>query len=205
MPGQAIEVEGALDEGVDLLNSWGPEEILTEDGHVVGMKLRKVLSRFDDTGKWNPQYSDERLVVPCQDVIFAVGQRLQVDFLEDSGVEFDRVGRPIIDRDTGECGVPGLFFAGDVGHRSQDRHHRHRPGPRDRHLGPSLPAGVRTSQADRLPPVHPPQYYLQKLYAPSPDEAVVDTPGGRRVPMPEADGMARRHTSGQVELGWPEG
>ncbi|GAB4250865.1 MAG: hypothetical protein Kow00129_11710 [Thermoleophilia bacterium] len=205
MPGQDIEVEGAIEEGVELVHRVGPDSIIVENGKVVGLKVRAISSRFDETGRWNPQYTGEERVIPCDNVIFAVGQTLDIDFLKGSGVQYDDRGRPLIDPATGECGVEGLFFAGDIatgpktiiiamGQAHETAISVHRYLERRPITGP-----------DRLPPVHPPEYYLQKVYAPTPDELLVDTPGGRRRRMPEADPHERRHTNQQIEVGWPKG
>ena len=204
MPGQPIEIQGALEEGVEIMHRWGPDSIVVENGRVAGMKLKKVISRFDATGRWNPQFSEETVVLPCQTVIFAVGQALQINFLKGSGVQFDKVGRPIVDPATGDCGVPGLFLAGDLatgpktiiiamgqGHETAVSVHRYLQGQA---LG-----------EDRRPPVHPKEYYLQKMYAPNPPDFEHFGPGGRRVPMPESDPRERVRTGAQVELGWPKG
>jgi glutamate synthase (NADPH) small chain len=204
MPGQDIEVEGAIEEGVELWHRWGPGKVLVEDGRCVGIRLRKISSRFDETGKWNPQFTGEELDVRCETVIFAVGQALDIPWLEDTGVEFDPVGRPLSDPLTGECGPPGVFLAGDLA-----------TGPRTIIIamghGHEVAISVdrylqgRDLKDDRRPPVHPPEYYLQKMYGKSPDELLVDTPGGRRVRMPESDPHQRIKSNMQVELGWPKG
>jgi NADPH-dependent glutamate synthase beta subunit-like oxidoreductase/formate hydrogenlyase subunit 6/NADH:ubiquinone oxidoreductase subunit I len=204
MPGQEVEVSGAIEEGVVFLSSWGPEEILVEDGKVAGMRLKKVLSRFDATGNWNLQYSDEVTEVRCQNVIFAVGQRLQLDFLEGSGVTFDDLGRPLCNVTTGETDVPGVFLAGDLAtgpktiimaigqaHEAAISAHRYIQG--------------RDLKDDRRDPVHPTEYYLQKLYAPHPPEFEHFGPGGRRIHMPESEPKKRIRTGSQVELGWAKG
>ena len=204
MPGQDVEVLGALEEGVVLLSEWGPDEILVKDGKVAGIRLKKVVSRFDPDGSWNLQYSDEVTEIRCQSVIFAVGQGLQLDFLKGSGVEFDELGRPLSEPHTGATAVDGLFLAGDVAtgprtiitaighaHETALSVHRHIQG-----LGVA---------EDRRPPLHPPEYYLQKLYAPNPPGFEHVGPGGRRVRMPESAPEERIRTGAQVELGWPRG
>lgn len=204
MPGQEIEVEGSIEEGVQLMHRWGPDSIVVEDGRCVGIKLKKISSRFDETGKWNPQFTGEERVVPCDTVIFAVGQGLDIGFLKDSGIKLDPVGRPLSDLNTGECGVEGLFLAGDLAagpktiiiamgqaHEVAISTHRYLQG--------------RSLTEDRRPAVHPEGYYLEKMYAPSPDEILIDTPGGRRVKMPESDPHVRVKSDMQVELGWPKG
>lgn len=201
MPAQEIESGGAREEGVDFLHRWGPDSIIAEDGRVTGIRLKKVASRFDETGQWNPQFTGETQDIPCDAVIFAVGQGLQLEFLDEEGVEKDDRGRPLVDTATGTGNIPGLFFAGDVAtgpatiiiamgqaHETALSVHRYL---QDREIA-----------EDRRPPVHPPAYYLQKPYAPSPLELMEAE--NRRVPMPEADPTERRRTDRQIERGWAE-
>ncbi len=204
MPGLDIEIDGALDEGVKIMHRWGPDSIVVKHGRVAGMKLKRVLSRFDSTGKWDARFSDETTVVPCETVIFAIGQGLQIDFLADSGIRFDPLGRPLCNPRTGETGVPGLFLAGDLA-----------TGPKTIiiSIGQSHETAVSVHRylqsldlsADRRPPVHPQEYYLQKMYAPNPPEFEHFGPGGRRVHMPESNPTNRLRTGSQVELGWHKG
>jgi len=207
MPAQEIEVRGAIEEGVIFMERWNPEAIVAEHGRVTGMQFRKVIAVDDEQGRplREPIFADETLVIPCDTVIFAIGQSLQVGFLEGAGVQFDDRGRPLGDQATGTCGVEGLFFAGDLvtgpktiiiamgqAHETAISVHRYLTG--------------QDLRAGRLPPVHPAEYYLEKLYAPSPEEVVGDGgPGGRRVAMPESDPDQRRTDSRQVEVGWPKG
>jgi NADPH-dependent glutamate synthase beta subunit-like oxidoreductase/Pyruvate/2-oxoacid:ferredoxin oxidoreductase delta subunit len=175
--------------------------------HVVGMRFQRIIELFDEEGRLRaePILVDEFMEVACDTVIFAIGQGLQLGFLEGSGVAMDNRGRPLVDLATGASSVPGLFFAGDVA-----------SGPKTIiiAIGQAHETAISVHRylqhqdltADRRPPVHPPQYYLQKVYAPSPDEVIGDGgPGGRRVAMPESEPETRVALGAQVELGWPKG
>ena len=61
MPASEEEVEEALEEGVKLDCGWGPKEILTEDGHVTGIVLKRCISVKDADGRFNPQYDENDL------------------------------------------------------------------------------------------------------------------------------------------------
>jgi formate hydrogenlyase subunit 6/NADH:ubiquinone oxidoreductase subunit I len=119
-------------------------------------------------------------------------------------VEYDELGRPLCDLSTGETAVPGVFLAGDLAtgprtiitaigqaHETAISVHRHIQGK-----------GLKD---DRRDPVHPPEYYLQKLYAPNPPDFEHFGPGGRRFHMPESDPEERIRSGSQVELGWEKG
>ena len=57
MPAAHDEVEEAKEEGICVINGWGPKEILTENGHVTGVLFKKCTSVKDADGRFNPQYS----------------------------------------------------------------------------------------------------------------------------------------------------
>ncbi len=56
MPAARDEVEEAKEEGICVINGWGPKEILTENGHVTGVLFKKCTSVKDADGRFNPQY-----------------------------------------------------------------------------------------------------------------------------------------------------
>ncbi|NLI12346.1 FAD-dependent oxidoreductase [Pelotomaculum propionicicum] len=115
MPAHAWEIEEALDEGVILINGYGPVEILTKDGKIVGVKAQKVKSVFDPGGKFNPTFEPgEFLSVPCDTVIQAVGQVPDNSFLNQSGLAVDPRGSVQTDKNTLTTSLPGVFTCGEV-------------------------------------------------------------------------------------------
>ena len=114
MPAWKGEVEEAEHEGIVVDNGWGPKEILGEDGVVTGLKVRRCLSVFDENGRFNPAFSDEEKIIPCDSVILAIGQQADLSFL--SGQEDVQVtprGILKIDEDLMTT-APGVFAGGDV-------------------------------------------------------------------------------------------
>jgi len=59
LPAHPWEIQEALDEGVIINCSWGPKEVLHDDGHVTGMRLQSCLSVFDAQGRFSPQFAEE--------------------------------------------------------------------------------------------------------------------------------------------------
>ena len=55
MPATDEEVAEAEEEGITVNCGWGPKEILTEDGHVTGIVLKKCVSVKDPDGRFNPK------------------------------------------------------------------------------------------------------------------------------------------------------
>ena len=74
LPAHQWEIEEALDEGVIANCSWGPNSVLVEDGHVVGMRLQSCLSVFDAQGRFSPQFAEEFTDLPADVIVFAIGQ-----------------------------------------------------------------------------------------------------------------------------------
>jgi NADPH-dependent glutamate synthase beta subunit-like oxidoreductase len=74
LPAHPWEIEEALDEGVTALCSYGPNEVLEEKGRVVGMRLQSCLSVFDAQGRFAPQFAEEFTEIPCDVVVFSIGQ-----------------------------------------------------------------------------------------------------------------------------------
>ncbi len=115
MPASAEEVREAVEDGVFVRNGWGPEEVLTRDGKVTGIRLKKCLSVLDETGKFAPVYDEkETVTLECDRVIFAIGQKtVWGSLLEGEGVEFNG---PAVAADplTFQTGQPDIFVGGDV-------------------------------------------------------------------------------------------
>jgi formate dehydrogenase beta subunit len=82
MPAWKGEVDEAEHEGIVVDNGWGPKEIVGENGIVTGLKVRRCLTVFDENGRFNPAFSDEEKIIPCDSVILAIGQQADLSFLE---------------------------------------------------------------------------------------------------------------------------
>ena len=115
MPASDEEVREAKEDGVAIKNGWGPKEVLTENGKVTGVVFKKCLSVKNAEGRFAPTYDEnETITIPCDRVIFAVGQRsVWGDLLAGASVEFN--GPAIVaDKLTYQTGQPDVFVGGDV-------------------------------------------------------------------------------------------
>ena len=114
MPAWKGEVHEAEHEGIVVDNGWGPKEIVGQNGIVTGLKVRRCLTVFDEHGRFNPAFSDEEKVVPCDSVVLAIGQQADLSFLGgDEGVQVTPRGTLKIDQDLMTT-APGVFAGGDV-------------------------------------------------------------------------------------------
>lgn len=116
MPASAEEIEEAEEEDIQIHCGWGPKEVLTEDGKVTGIILKKCLSVFDENGRFAPVYDENDVrTVPCDHVYFSVGQSiLWGNLLEGSKVEFGRGNGAVADSLTYQTAEPDIFVGGDV-------------------------------------------------------------------------------------------
>jgi NADPH-dependent glutamate synthase beta subunit-like oxidoreductase len=114
MPAWKGEVDEAEHEGIAVENGWGPREIVGENGKVTGLKVRRCLTVFDENGRFNPAFSDEEKIIPCDSVILAIGQQADLSFLSgEEGVQVTPRGILKIDENLMTT-APGVFAGGDV-------------------------------------------------------------------------------------------
>jgi formate dehydrogenase (NADP+) beta subunit len=114
MPAWKGEVEEAEHEGIEVDNGWGPKEIVGKDGAVTGLKVRRCLTVFDENGRFNPAFSDEEKIIPCDSVILAIGQQADLSYIgNEDGVQVTPRGILKIDEEL-RTTAPGVFAGGDV-------------------------------------------------------------------------------------------
>ena len=118
MPAARDEVDEAREEGIEVLNGWGPKEILTEGGKVVGIVFKRCTAVYDAEHRFSPVYDEnETITLPCSVVLQAIGQSaVWGELLKGTKVELTRSGTVVHDPVTYETGEPGIFVGGDIAH-----------------------------------------------------------------------------------------
>jgi NADH-quinone oxidoreductase subunit F len=117
MPAYAEEIEEAEHEGVTIRVLTAPLEILTWDGLVTGVSCQAmVLGEFDGSGRRRPKAGpDAPFVVPADQVITAIGQRLEPSaVLGGLRVDLNRDGFIAADPYTGRTSLDWLYSGGDA-------------------------------------------------------------------------------------------
>ena len=116
MPASDEEVAEAEEDGISVNCGWGPKEILTENGKVRGIVLKKCTRVFDDEHRFRPEYDEnETVTVPCTHVVLSVGQSIVWgDLLAGSKVELGRGNGAVADSLTYQTAEPDIFVGGDV-------------------------------------------------------------------------------------------
>lgn len=117
MPASNSEVKEALDEDIEINNSWGPKEIVSENGKVKKVIFKKCTRVTDpETGRFSPQYDEnETIEVEADYVIMAIGQKIKWgNLLENTKVKFVHGNYPVADPLTYQTDEPDIFLGGDV-------------------------------------------------------------------------------------------
>mgnify|MGYP005848614253 CR=1 FL=1 len=122
MPAFAWEVADAREEGIRVLNGWGPLRLVGSEGRVREIVLRRCLRVFDAAGRWSPSFDESELRTMAVDtVVVAIGQEADLSYLDHSPIS-TAGGRILVDPLTLQCpdrhsGAPTLekvFAAGDA-------------------------------------------------------------------------------------------
>ena len=75
MPAAKDEIAEVEEEGITIMNGWGPKEVLSENGKVTAIVFKKCVSVFDGNHRFAPVYDEnETITVPCSNILMAIGQ-----------------------------------------------------------------------------------------------------------------------------------
>ncbi len=109
------ELEDAEEENVEIIVNYSPKEFVIEDGKLVGMQFELMEYDIDDKGRITDQRVTGEKIIPCDDVVLAIGQDNAFPWIErDLGIGFDKWEVPVVDPVTHESERKGVFFGGDA-------------------------------------------------------------------------------------------
>jgi len=114
MPASPEEYHAALEEGVKFSFLTTQKEVVVKDGKVAGLKCeRNELGEPDASGRRSPvRIPDSDFVIECDNIIVAVGQRVDTS-IKDAGFDvFDENGR-VVSTDCATS-IPDVFLGGDI-------------------------------------------------------------------------------------------
>ncbi len=115
MPAWEWEIEEALEEGVNLATSWGPRAVLSDDGRVTGVELKRCVRVFDDEGNFSPAFDeDQGSSLSADTVVLAIGQAADLTCLRDSSIRIGSRGQLEYDPETMVTSERGVFACGEV-------------------------------------------------------------------------------------------
>jgi heterodisulfide reductase subunit A-like polyferredoxin len=208
MPAHAWEIEAAEAEGVQIYRSRSFKRILSDGNErVAGLEcLNVTFMQFDEAGRLTLETeAGSEQVIPCDVVIFSIGQRAGLAFIpESAGVGITREQTIAVNPNTMAATRPGVFAAGDAttgtafvieavasGHQTAESIHRYLRGEElEPELKPELPV-VDLSRAE----------IQERVEAASLTGEVKVAP---RVPMPELPVEERVVNFAEVETGYTD-
>jgi len=117
MPAWEEEIQAAEAEGVKITYLSAPQEVIAQDGRVVGLRcIRMELGEPDSSGRRRPvPVPGSEYALEIDQLIPAIGQRPDLSALEDiSGLGFSRWGTVETDPVTYATNREGVFAGGDL-------------------------------------------------------------------------------------------
>ncbi|MBW1721748.1 MAG: FAD-dependent oxidoreductase [Deltaproteobacteria bacterium] len=115
MPAWDYEIEEALEEGVKIVNSFGPKRFIEKDGRVAAVEFKRCTAVFDEKGAFNPRYDDSDLItLEAGTVITAIGQAPDLSFAEREGIRTTPRGGLDADPVTLQTPLEWVFAGGDA-------------------------------------------------------------------------------------------
>lgn len=114
MPAQVEEVNGAAEEGCEILDLASPFRIdKDENGHVLDLRLKPQIIGAVSKGRPAPYDASEAdIVVPCDLIIVAIGQGIESKNFEKEGIPVKRGAIDALNW-AGVKDIPGVFAGGD--------------------------------------------------------------------------------------------
>ena len=116
MPAHGWEIQQATEEGIKIEPGWGPMEFIANNGRLGGIKFKQCMMVFDEKGKFNPEYNENRTIEMEADfAIVAIGQSLENSiFAGSEGLKLGAGGAISVNPKTMETSMSKVYAAGDA-------------------------------------------------------------------------------------------
>ena len=109
MPADEEELVMAVEDGVEFMELLAPVKL--EDGKLL-CKVMK-LGDYDASGRRGVVETGEEKEIPADTVIAAVGEHVPTAFYKANGIAVNDRGRAIVNEETLETNLPGVYVVGD--------------------------------------------------------------------------------------------
>lgn len=117
MPANSWDIEMAQDEGVEILNSWGPQKVVAEGAVIKGLDMVKCTSVFNDQCLFAPEFDEaSQNFVEADQIILAIGQAANLDCLNSKDECSITSGLIQADAETQATSTPNVYAGGDAAH-----------------------------------------------------------------------------------------
>lgn len=116
MPAAPDEVAEAMQEGIVVLNGWGPTSFADDNGNVQGVHFKRCVSVFDQERRFAPRFDESQTLLAEADwVLLSIGQSIEWgEILTGTKVERNSNGTARADAFTYQTAEPDVFTGGDV-------------------------------------------------------------------------------------------
>jgi NADPH-dependent glutamate synthase beta subunit-like oxidoreductase len=115
MPAWEHEINDTLEEGIPIINCFGPNRFLEKGGNVTGIEFKRCTCVFDEQCHFNPQYDENDLQTLAADtIILAIGQCAEMDFAQAQGIPLLTGGGLQADAVTFQTELKWVFAGGDA-------------------------------------------------------------------------------------------
>ncbi len=123
MPASEDEIQESKEEGIVFNPAWGPKGIVVENDRVKGLECKAVKSVFDEQGRFNPTfYEDKTRLVEGDMVIEAIGQTYDLSFIPEGladSLKFTERRKVEVD-ENGMTSIERVFAGGDIVNANMD-------------------------------------------------------------------------------------
>lgn len=109
MPADEEELFMAVEDGVEFKELLSPVKLA--DGKLVCNVMK--LSDMDSSGRRGVMETGETAEIPADTVIAAVGELVPAEFLQANNIKVNDRGRALVNEETMETSVPGIYAVGD--------------------------------------------------------------------------------------------
>ncbi len=113
VPAYPEEIDATLEEGIKIRNGWGPSRIVG-NGTVNAIEFKRCTSVFGYGGRFSPTFAeDDRVSINTDQIIIAIGQMSEAEFIEHTGAQTNRGGLKV-DPISLQTSIKGVFGGGDI-------------------------------------------------------------------------------------------
>ncbi|MGL5001232.1 MAG: FAD-dependent oxidoreductase, partial [Cetobacterium sp.] len=109
------EIHGAIEENVEFKLGNGIKRIIVGNNRICGLEIKECLSLFDENGKFNPQFDENKTeIIEIDTLVFAIGQGVDNSFDNENKLTVRKNGTFDSDNLTMQSiGNEKVFVAGD--------------------------------------------------------------------------------------------
>ena len=132
MPAEDLEIEEALEEGVQIMEMVNPIRFISENGKLKQIECLKMTpGAFDASGRRRPEAVEgSNFLLDFDTAIAAVSQCTDLDFFDNAVCELTRWKTFVVDEETQMTSLDGVFAGGDVVRGPNDAIHAIADGKR---------------------------------------------------------------------------